>query len=483
VIRVLLYSQDLGLYALLAPTLGCEFALILERRIDRMREIVSREQCDVLILDLDRKSFPIQQQLGFFDEVRDLGVPVVVMADDDSRSVVLNLVQRGFYDYVRKPPALPELKIVVRRAYEYAVLKRELDLMRERSSLARCDQMIGGSVRARVVYDLIGRVANLDASVLITGESGTGKELIARAIHNLSIRKDRPFVAVSCGAIPETLIEAELFGAEKGAFTGSAIRRKGYFEDAADGTLFFDEIGEFSAHTQVRLLRVLQEREFSRLGASQLIPLRARLLFATHRNLTEMVKEGTFREDLYYRINVMGIRAPALREHNEDIPALAEHFLAEYSRTYQRPANRITPNAMALLVQYDWPGNVRELQNVIQRAIILNDSFTVSANDLPSTMQHPDSLAAESSPGASFESLMQDYKIKLALKAIEECKGNKTLAARSLQISRTYLHRLIKDPEADDELIAASEVENGLSISVGTETLALPVEKSVIPWR
>jgi transcriptional regulator with PAS, ATPase and Fis domain len=176
-----------------------------------------------------------------------------------------------------------------------------------------------------------------------------------------------------------------------------------------------------------------------------------------------MVKEGTFREDLYYRINVMSIRAPALREHNEDVPQLAEHFLREYSRIYQRPANRITPSAMALLVQYDWPGNVRELQNVIQRAIILNDNYTVQSSDLPSNMQHAGPLAGDSIPGASFESLMQDYKTKLALKAVEDCKGNKTLAARSLNISRTYLHRLIKDPEANDaeandESQAASDV-------------------------
>jgi transcriptional regulator with PAS, ATPase and Fis domain len=317
--------------------------------------------------------------------------------------------------------------------------------MRQRLPPSGCDQLIGSSARSQVVYDLIRRVADLEASVLITGESGTGKELIARSIHNLGNRKERPFVAVSCGAIPETLIEAELFGAEKGAFTGAATRRKGYLEEAGNGTLFFDEIGEFSAHTQVKLLRVLQEREFSRLGSSQPIPLQARLLFATHRSLLEMVAEGTFRQDLYYRVNVMGIKSPRSGTTLKIFHSWPS-ILWKYSRLYQRPMTRITPNAMALLLEYEWPGNVRELENVIQSAIILSDDDTMLPKDLPKIMQHPDLLGlGDSLPGASFEEQMQDYKIKLAHRAVQECKGNKTLAARSLHISRTYLHRLIKD--------------------------------------
>src|SRR5580658_5059498 len=255
-IRLLLYSQDLSLQSLLAPTLGSEFSVFLERRMNRIREIISKGQCDVLILDLEPGSYPIQQQLGFFDEIRSLGVPVVVMTDDDSRATAMDLVQRGVYNYIRKPPVLPELKIVIRRAHEYAVLKRELETVRQRLPPSGCDQLIGSSARFQVVYDLIRRVANLEASVLITGESGTGKELIARAIHNLGNRSKRPFVAVSCGAIPDTLIESELFGHEKGAYTGAVGTREGYFEQAGDGTLFLDEIGELAPQTQVKLLRV-----------------------------------------------------------------------------------------------------------------------------------------------------------------------------------------------------------------------------------
>ncbi len=447
-IRLLLYSQDSALKSTLEKSLGTDCAIVLERRMGKVKERASKGECDVLIVDLDRNSLPVAEQLGFLDAVRDLGVPLVVMTDDDESAIAMELERRGVYHYFRKPPFYLELKIVVRRAHEYAVLKRDLDQVRRQLPPSGCGGMIGSSARSQLVYNLIRRVADLEASVLITGESGTGKELIARCIHGLSSRKDRPFVAISCGAIPETLIEAELFGAEKGAFTGAAVRRVGYLEEADSGTLFFDEIGEFSAHTQIRLLRVLQERQFSRLGSSQTIPLKARLLFATHRGLLGMVAEGTFREDLYYRVNVMGIKSPPLREHTEDIPQLANHFLTKYSQLYNKPLTRITPNAMALMVEYPWPGNVRELENVIQSSLILSDNNAIGTQDLPAIMQQPDLLGlGDALPGASFEDQLQDYKIKLAHKAVEECNGNKTLAARSLSISRTYLHRLIKDTE------------------------------------
>lgn len=442
---------------MLGPTLGSEFSLILERRMDKIREMVSQAQCDVLILDLDSSADPTQKQLGFFDEIRDFGAPVVVMTDDDGRATAMDLVQRGFSNYVRKPPSLPELKMVLRRAHEFGQMKRELAKVRQQLPAAACDRMIGSSPRCQIVYDMVRRVTDLDASVLITGESGTGKELIARAIHSLGHRRNRPFVAVSCGAIPQTLIEAELFGAEKGAYTGSANRRRGYLEEAGTGTLFFDEIGELSVLTQVKLLRVLQEREFSRLGSGQAIPLQARLLFATNRNLLDMVTEGSFRQDLYYRINVLGIKAPPLRDHTEDIPLLVMHFIGKYSALYGKPPARVTPSAMTLLVEYEWPGNVRELENVVQGAIIMADDGTIHPKNLPIAMQQPDLLGlGDSLPGDSFEEQLQDYKIKLAHKAIQECHGNKTLAARSLQISRTYLHRLIRDPMESDSPLTVS---------------------------
>jgi len=301
------------------------------------------------------------------------------------------------------------------------------------------------------VHHLIDCVSNIDASVLITGESGTGKELVARAIHNRGTRGSRPFIAVACGAIPETLIEAELFGHEKGAYTGTVGSREGYLEQSRDGTLFLDEIGELSLFTQVKLLRVLQQREFSRLGSNRLIPLRSRLIFATHRNLADMVAQGKFRQDLYYRINVMKIEIPSLQERSEDISPIANHYLHHYGRIFQKPVDEIEPDAMAALQNYPWPGNVRELENVIQRAIILTRGNTLRLGDLPMNLrEEARSNFDECLPGGSFERQLRDYKIRLAATAVRENNGNKTMAARSLSISRAYLHRLIRlaDPGA-----------------------------------
>jgi transcriptional regulator with PAS, ATPase and Fis domain len=301
-------------------------------------------------------------------------------------------------------------------------------------------------------------VADIDASVLINGESGTGKELVARAIHQRGSRCRRPFVAVACGAIPETLIEAELFGHEKGAFTGTVGAREGFFEQAADGTIFLDEIGELSLYTQVKLLRVLQQREFSRLGSNRLVPLRARLIFATHRDLGDMVAQGKFRQDLYYRINVMKIETPTLQEHAEDIPQIAMYFLRHYGQLFQKRMTGIDPDALNLLQDYHWPGNVRELENVIQRAIILAPANMLRADDLPRNL-HEEAVTNEQDclPGGSFERQLRDYKIKLAETALRENNGNKTLAARSLSISRGYLHRLIRLAESESMLTSSLE--------------------------
>ena len=445
-IRLVLFSGDSKLQRLLAPALGSDYSVLVESDAAKLRQLVDDQQVDVLGLDLDGHYSPVQEQLDFFETMRDSRVPIVVMTDDSRRATVLELLQRGAYDYLRKPPSLPELKIVIRRAHEHATLKHELEHTREKLRAAsRCDRLIGSSARSQVVYDLIRRVTNLDAFVLITGESGTGKELVARAIHNLSKRAKEPFVAVSCGAIPETLIESELFGHEKGAFTGTNGVREGYLEQAGSGTLLLDEIGELSLQTQVKLLRVLQQREFSRLGSNRLLPLKARVLFATHRNLAQMVDEGTFRRDLYYRVNVMRINVPPLRDRTDDIPLLADHFLRIYASEYGKPVRDFRANAMALLFEYEWPGNIRELENAIQGAVILSEGDSIGPEDLPEPLRQVDPLEAPEGliPG-SFEDQLREYKIRLANKAIQECNGNKTLAARSLNISRAYLHRLVR---------------------------------------
>jgi len=445
-IRIGLYTHNLTLRSLLSSVIGGEFKIGEERSAEEVRDLVLNRRCDVLVLDLDPDGTGIERQVRFYEEVASSPVPVIVIFDGQTAAIADALVRRGAYSSVRKPPMLRDLRTGLLRAYEHGRLKRELASARQDLEGALgCDGMIGASPHMRLVYDLVQRVANLEASVLITGESGTGKELVARAIHNLGGRAARPFVAVSCGAIPETLIEAELFGHEKGAFTGAAGAREGYLEQAGDGTLFLDEIGELSPHTQVKLLRVLQQREFSRLGSSRVIPLRARVLFATHRDLTAMIAQGEFRQDLYYRINVMRIACPSLEERTGDIPLLAHHFLKQYSQAYRKPVTAIEPRALALLQAYAWPGNVRELENAIQQAIILAEENTILPEDLPEPIREQELLElVGDSPAGSFERLLRDYKLKLARAAIQECHGNKTLAARSLCISRAYLHRLIR---------------------------------------
>jgi DNA-binding NtrC family response regulator len=458
VMRVGVSSSDATLAAVLSSVLGSDFAVQTGPRPDRITEPGLDSRFDALILDFDVNS-PSSDMLADTELNADR-IPVIILANDESRLEALDLVERGAYGYVRKPPVVRELKAVLRSACESRILKGELATARQQlENTIGLDQLTGSSAQMQQVYKLIRKVANLEASVLVTGESGTGKELIARAIHNVGNRSKRPFVAVSCGAIPDTLIEAELFGHEKGAFTGTVGTREGYFEKAGDGTLFLDEIGELKPSTQVKLLRVLQEREFCRLGSSRPIPLRARIVLATHRDLGQMVASGEFRQDLFYRINVMNISSPALRHHPQDLPLLAQHFLQHYSQLYRKPIESIEPDALSLLQSYSWPGNVRELENVMQRAIIMAEGYSIQITDLPESLQelepaeYDDDLLA-----GSFERLLRDYKIKLANDAVAQCKGNKTLAAQSLSISRAYLHRLIRPVAAGEP--SSAEFEN-----------------------
>jgi DNA-binding NtrC family response regulator len=455
-IRLLLYS-DSELQYVLAATLGPGYSVAVESDKEKVKRLLAGEQADVLIVDLDSTNSGLMEQLAFLADIKWSPCPIVVMTDDDRRSTAMELVGRGVYDYFRKPPSIVDLKFVVGRAHEHAKLKRELERTKEKLRRAStCDQLIGSSGRAQVVYDLIRRVADLNAFVLITGESGTGKELVARAIHNVGQRAKLPFVAISCGAIPESLIEAELFGHEKGAFTGTAGARVGYMEQAGEGTLLLDEIGELSLHTQVKLLRVLQQREFFRLGGSRPIPLKARVLFATHRSLPQMVRDGTFRQDLFFRVNVVKIEVPSLQERVEDIPMLANHFVTKYAAAYGKRVNDIEPGAMELLVDYDWPGNIRELENVIQSVVVLSEGETIRAQSLPEVLQRtsPDTMidADAGEESQFFEDRIRDYKIKLATKAILDCNGNKTNAARRLNISRAYLHRLVRSSPEEMEV-------------------------------
>ena len=460
-IKIGLYSEDHSLSLFLSSALGRDFQVVLESDWEEISRLVSGGECEVSIFDLNSTCDGLDVRIACVKRLLAAGVPSVVLADDEMSGAADELVRGGAFGYCRRPLSVPDLKAMLSAAYQKTFFKRPpRSAPQPAKDSTGCDRLIGSSPLMMRAYQLIQSVSNLNAAVLVTGESGTGKELIARAIHNLGVRVNRPFVAVSCGAIPETLIEAELFGHEKGAFTGTTGARAGYFEQAGDGTLFLDEIGDLSLFTQVKLLRVLQQLEFSRLGSTRVIPLRARLIFATHRDLSKLVAEGKFRQDLFYRINVMRIESPALREHAEDIPSIAWHFLHHYSRVFQKPMDGIDPDAMELLQNNSWPGNVRELENVMQRAIILAPGASIRADDLSFNLQEEDGAYGDTDvidigdfqPLGSFERQLRDYKIKLAVNSVREHNGNKTLAARSLCISRSYLHRLLRLAERDATL-------------------------------
>jgi DNA-binding NtrC family response regulator len=453
---IALLTTQYTLCAALKAALGASFEIRQIQDQYSVEDFLSGDSFDLAILDLNSAIGSLESRKELARTYIAAGVSLILLADDTLRYCATDLVKEGAYGYCRVPLHIAELKAILRRAHETTLLKRELRATRKKlENNTACDQMIGSSPQMRQVYSLIHRVASFDNSVLITGESGTGKELIARAVHNLGDRADSPFVAVSCGAIPETLIESELFGHDKGAFTGSNGARAGLLEQAGEGTVFLDEIGELSLFTQVKLLRVLQQKEFMRLGGSRLIPLKARLIFATHRDLDEMVARGQFRQDLYYRINVVKIEAPPLRERAEDIGKIALHFLMQYSQAYHKNIEDIDPLAMAQMMSYSWPGNVRELENVVQRAVLLSAGNRLTVEDLPEHLRD-DSVVdlVEDQLSGSFERQLRDYKVKLAAAAVRENGGNKTLAARSLNISRAYLHRLIRlaEPNEQDQM-------------------------------
>ncbi len=301
--------------------------------------------------------------------------------------------------------------------------------------------MIGESPRMREIYRFIEKIAPADATVLIRGESGTGKELVAHAIHDNSERSTKPFAAINCAVLSEALLESELFGYERGAFTGAVAQKRGRLEVADGGTLFLDEVGELTPATQSKLLRVLQERQFERLGGTRTIDVDVRVIAATNRNLEEAIKDGTFRSDLYYRLNVISLMLPPLRERREDIPLLASHFAAKYGKKCKRPVNGISPEARACLVAYDWPGNVRELGNAIERAVVLGNTDVILPDDLPENL-----LATTPTPPnlSNYHEAVLDMKKQYILRALEQTNGNYTEAAKHLGIHPTNLHRLIR---------------------------------------
>jgi nitrogen regulation protein NR(I) len=402
-------------------------------------QAITSDEPDLAILDI---RMPEPGGLALLQQLRAKGMdlPVLIITADDSSAVTIEAIQHGAYDYITKPLDLDEVLVVVQRAIEHRRLTRRVHALEQQVNLNPRDTMIGRSPAMQQVYKMIGRVASSDATVLITGESGTGKELVAQVLHRTSPRREAPFIAVNCAALPETLLESELFGHEKGAFTGALAQRKGLFEQAQKGTLFLDEIGDISHSTQKKLLRVLQERTLTRVGGNTPVKVDVRLITATNRDLLAEVASGAFRDDLYYRLNVINIHMPPLRERKDDIPLLVQHFLHKHRlRDGQTP--RITDAAMELLLDYDWPGNVRQLENSIERAIVLAQGQLVSVDHLHLAEASADNPRLDSAlgqlldQGGTLEGMLGAVRSRLIRLAMERSRGDREAAARLLGVS------------------------------------------------
>lgn len=345
-------------------------------------ECVRRERPDVVILDL---RLPDLSGLDAFDEIRkiDARLPVIMVTAYSTTEAAIDAMRRGVFEYLVKPVNFKRLRDVVGRALEVSRLSRTPTVLEPADDSTTADLIVGQSPAMQEVYKAIGRTAPHDATVLITGESGTGKELVARAIYHYSRRHMMPFLAINCAALPETLLESELFGHERGAFTGADQRRVGKFEQVNGGTIFLDEVGDMSPATQAKALRLLQEQQFERIGGNTPIQTDVRVIAATNKDLAQEVRKGTFRIDLYYRLNGFTIRLPALRDRREDIPALTEHFLRVFNAELHTSVRSVTPDTMCVLMEHDWPGNIRELQSAIRYAVVHTTGNTITPDCLP----------------------------------------------------------------------------------------------------
>ena len=374
-------------------------------------------------------------------------IPVIIMTAYSSVETAVEALKKGAYDYLTKPLDFDELRLAMERAMDHSQLKEENRLLRETlGSHFDIQNIIGRSTAMVKLLETVAQVAPSEATVLITGDSGTGKELIAGAIHFNSPRKDGSFVKVNCAAITETLLESELFGHEKGAFTGAHRLKEGRFRQADGGSLFLDEVSEMSLGMQVKLLRALQEREITRVGGEEVIKVDVRIIAATNKDLIQEVESERFREDLYYRLNVVTLNVPLLRERKEDIPLLAQHFLNTFAEKNRKQIKGFTPQAMDQLLKYDWPGNVRELMNAVERAVVLSRSEYLDEQDLPLVIK--DALSDEekspSRDAVPADLPLEDVEKATILKTLESTDGNKSEAARRLGITRKTLHKKLK---------------------------------------
>jgi two-component system response regulator PilR (NtrC family) len=413
--------------------------------------LAEKELFDLAILDIRMPKMDGIETLVGLKEISPETVALMITAYA-STDTAIQAMKQGAYDYITKPFKIEEIKMTIQKALEKKSLETENTLLKQVvEDRYKWGNIIGKSEKMREIYELVKKVSPTKSNVLLAGESGTGKELVAKAVHYNSPRKNRPFVILNCGAIPENLLESELFGHMRGAFTGAISNKHGLFETADKGTIFLDEIGELPLSMQVKLLRVIQDREFTRVGGTEPIRVDVRIISATNKDIEDAVRKGEFREDLFYRLNVIQLRLPNLREKKDDIPLLAQNFLHLFSAELDKDIRQISPDAMRLLMNYDYPGNVRELQNMIERAVALEGSNILSVENLASYIDEQRNLARSEinleipKEGIDLEKVVENLEKTLILKALEKTKGVKKRAAELLNINfRSMRYRLEK---------------------------------------
>jgi DNA-binding NtrC family response regulator len=441
-------DEELYRRALERILVRCGYAVTCARDAAEAMTVVGAEPLDLVLCDVRMPGINGLELVRQIHDV-DADLPCIVMTGYDSVEHSVEALRAGAFWYLNKPfeSSLDVVRRLVEQAIETRRLRSENRLLQSQlRARYRFDNVVGQSDALRGVLDLVDKVAESDSTVLITGESGTGKELIARAIHYNSRRADRVLVSLNCGAIPEELLESELFGHVKGAFTGAVAHREGRFAAADGGTIFLDEIGDMSPNLQVKLLRVLQERSFEPVGSSKSMRVDVRVIAATNQNLATAIRSGTFREDLFYRLNVIPIEVPPLRERRDDVPLLVQHFLERLNADQTRKIDGITEAALERLADHDWPGNVRELENLVERMVVMRGAGTLDLADLPAPFRSGAASTdpAGSEPGGDFNTVVDRLEAKLILEALDKTGGNKNQAARLLGLNRTTLIEKIK---------------------------------------
>lgn len=440
---ILVVDDEIGTRESLKMILKSDYQVFLAKNAEETFQQLETHPFDLILLDI---ILPDMDGLRVLEKIKqkDPEQLVIMITATKTIKTAVEAMKLGAYDYITKPFDIDELRLIISRALSTQALKEENQrLWMEIDRSFGFDNIIGKSKVMREIFKIVRQVANTRSTVLIMGESGTGKELIARAIHYHSPRKNHPFVTINCAAIPDTLIESELFGHEKGAFTNAIERKLGRFEIAHQGTLFLDEIGELSLMTQAKILRFLEEKEFNRVGGSKTIKVDVRLIAATNKDLPQQVKKGEFREDLFYRINVVPILLPPLRERKEDIPLLIEHFIKKFNSENQKKVKGVTPEALEALINYDWPGNVRELENLIERVVALTQNEYIHPEELPipfTSISRTNGLKESVLSGKlSFTKAEEEFEREIILDALRRTKFVQSHAAELLGISRRIL--------------------------------------------